>query len=239
MHNIIILKWTKFPYCAVGTATSYGLDGRAVGVRVPVEAGFFPAPHRPDRFWGLPSLQPNGYWGLFPLAESDWVLKLTTRLQVVPKSVGRVNYRWFSPAQSFLVPSATGLTTVCCCLTTIRVVQLCADVTNMWIYIHFCIRLHGVVLDWKYPCNRPWRPIGLWEVEDPTFSRQSTHRWGDVVILTRRSPLYPPPPQENFWYFFYVRGWINPRAISAAGRIRSTEKSIDLTGIRTHDLSAW
>jgi hypothetical protein len=29
----------------------------------------------------------------------------------------------------------------------------------------------------SYPCNRPWRPIGLWEVETPTFSRHSAHRW--------------------------------------------------------------
>jgi hypothetical protein len=25
------------------------------------------------------------------------------------------------------------------------------------------------------PSNRPWRPIGLWDVEDPTLSRQSVH----------------------------------------------------------------
>jgi hypothetical protein len=24
----------------------------------------------------------------------------------------------------------------------------------------------------NYPCNRPWRPIGLWDVEDPTLYRQ-------------------------------------------------------------------
>jgi hypothetical protein len=30
---------------------------------------------------------------------------------------------------------------------------------------------------WSYPCNRPWRPIGLWDVKDPTLSRQSAHRW--------------------------------------------------------------
>jgi hypothetical protein len=29
----------------------------------------------------------------------------------------------------------------------------------------------------SYPCNRQWRPIGLWDVEAPTFSRQSAHRW--------------------------------------------------------------
>jgi hypothetical protein len=27
------------------------------------------------------------------------------------------------------------------------------------------------------PCNRPWRPIRVWDVEAPTFSRQSVHRW--------------------------------------------------------------
>jgi hypothetical protein len=29
----------------------------------------------------------------------------------------------------------------------------------------------------SYPCNSPWRPIGLWDVEAATLSRQSTHRW--------------------------------------------------------------
>jgi hypothetical protein len=27
----------------------------------------------------------------------------------------------------------------------------------------------------SYPRNRPWRPIGLWDVKDPTLSRQSAH----------------------------------------------------------------
>jgi hypothetical protein len=29
----------------------------------------------------------------------------------------------------------------------------------------------------SYPCNRPWSPIGLWDVEAPTSSRRSAHRW--------------------------------------------------------------
>jgi hypothetical protein len=28
----------------------------------------------------------------------------------------------------------------------------------------------------SYPRNRPWRPMGLWDVQDPTLSRQSAHR---------------------------------------------------------------
>jgi hypothetical protein len=27
----------------------------------------------------------------------------------------------------------------------------------------------------KYPHNTPWRPIGLWDVKDPTLSRQLAH----------------------------------------------------------------
>jgi hypothetical protein len=42
--------------------------------------------------------------------------------------------------------------------------------------------------EWSYPCNRPWRPTGSWEVEAPTFSRQSSHS-GEVVSLIRR-PLF-------------------------------------------------
>jgi hypothetical protein len=28
-----------------------------------------------------------------------------------------------------------------------------------------------------YPCNRTWRPIELWDIEAPKFSRQLLHRW--------------------------------------------------------------
>jgi hypothetical protein len=40
----------------VGVANGCGLDGRLVGVRVPVDARFFSSPRRPDRFWGPPGL---------------------------------------------------------------------------------------------------------------------------------------------------------------------------------------
>jgi hypothetical protein len=50
----------------VGIATGYGLDGRGVGVQVPVGARFPPSPRLPDRFWGTPSLLSNGYQEFFP-----------------------------------------------------------------------------------------------------------------------------------------------------------------------------
>jgi hypothetical protein len=49
---------------AVDIATSYGLDDRGIGVRVPVGSVMFSSPRGPDRLWGgLPNLLSNGYWG--------------------------------------------------------------------------------------------------------------------------------------------------------------------------------
>jgi hypothetical protein len=39
------------------------------------------------------------------------------------------------------------------------------------------LRLLVLKKKWSYPRNGPRRPIGLWDVEDPTLSRQSIHRW--------------------------------------------------------------
>jgi hypothetical protein len=47
----------------VGIATSYGVDDRRFGVRVPVGTRIFSSPSRPDRLWGPPNLLPNGYRG--------------------------------------------------------------------------------------------------------------------------------------------------------------------------------
>jgi hypothetical protein len=42
----------------------------------------------------------------------------------------------------------------------------------------------------SYPCNRPWRPIGLWDVEAPTFSLDILFTdSGKVVSLMRRPPF--------------------------------------------------
>jgi hypothetical protein len=47
--------------------------------------------------------------------------------------------------------------------------------TSMWHFYLFNIVPTGE--RWRYPCKRPWRPIGLWDVEIPTFFGQSTHAW--------------------------------------------------------------
>jgi hypothetical protein len=54
---------------------------------------------------------------------------------------------------------------------------------------------------------RPWRTIGLWDVEAPTFSRQSAHRfrWGYQPYAP--AVLYP---QEDFWYSFQLEAESTP-----------------------------
>jgi hypothetical protein len=69
----------------VGIGVGYGLDDRGVGVRVPVGSRFFSS-CRPDRLWGPPNLLSNGYRGLFSRGQNGQGVKLTTHLQLVPRS---------------------------------------------------------------------------------------------------------------------------------------------------------
>jgi hypothetical protein len=62
----------------------------------------------------------------------------------------------------------------------------------------------------NYPCNRPWRPIGLWDVEAPTFSKQSALRWRWGWQLY---PSAAPYPLGRFLVLIYVRGWVYSMAI--------------------------
>jgi hypothetical protein len=50
----------------VGIATSYGLDDRGVGFRVPVRSRILFYPRRPHRLWGPPYLYPTGTGGSVP-----------------------------------------------------------------------------------------------------------------------------------------------------------------------------
>jgi hypothetical protein len=69
---------------SVGIATGCGLDDRGVGVRVPVGSRVFSMSSRP----ALGSTQPPVQWvpGLFPRGLSGRGVKLTTHLQLVPRS---------------------------------------------------------------------------------------------------------------------------------------------------------
>jgi hypothetical protein len=58
----------------------------------------------------------------------------------------------------------------------------------------------------KLSRNRPWRPIGLWDVKDPTLSRQSAHRWRQGCQPYAVAALYSPETLLFlcFWYSFLL-----------------------------------
>jgi hypothetical protein len=62
--------------------------------------------------------------------------------------------------------------------------------------------------------SRRRRPTGLWDVEVPTFSKQSVHRW-------RWGQLYAA------LVLISVRGWVNSRDHTAARRITSISLGIE------------
>jgi hypothetical protein len=80
-----------------------------------------------------------------------------------------------------------------------------------------------------------WRPIGLWDVEAVTFSRQSAHRWQWGCQPYAPAVLYTP---GRILVLISVKRLSRPQGHSEAGRTRWIEKSNDLIGNRTRDLPA-
>jgi hypothetical protein len=66
---------------------------------------------------------------------------------------------------------------------------------------------------YSYPCNRPWRPVRLWDVKHSTFSRQLAHRWQLCCQPYAPAALFTP---RNITFLLLVhisvRGWVYPRA---------------------------
>jgi hypothetical protein len=77
-------KWIRDG--SVGIASGFELDNWGIVIQVPVGSRIFFSPRRPDRLWGSPTLLSNGYRLLFLRGQSGWGVKLTTHLQLVPRS---------------------------------------------------------------------------------------------------------------------------------------------------------
>jgi hypothetical protein len=78
-------------------------------------------------------------------------------------------------------------------------------------------------------CNRPWRPIGLWDVEAPTFPRQSAHRWR--WGCQPYAPTDRPLPPGRFLVLISLRGWVDSRAIVRLEGLGRLKNPVTLTGI--------
>jgi hypothetical protein len=63
----------------------------------------------------------------------------------------------------------------------------------------------------SYPCGRPWRPIVLWDVKAPTFSRQSAHRWWWSCQPYASAALYP---QKDSWHSLLLKAESTPGPLS-------------------------
>jgi hypothetical protein len=85
-----------------------------------------------------------------------------------------------------------------------------------------------------YPCNRPCRPTGLWEVDAPTFSLDNALKEGCKVVCLMRLTPFTPQVYSCIRLSYRLS---RPQGHSAAGRIRQIEK-IHLIGTRTRDLPA-
>jgi hypothetical protein len=81
---VFIMRGGRSWYSSVGIVTGHGLDSRG---QIPSRSKrFFSSPQHPDRLWVPLIVLSNGYQGLLFWEQSGRRVKLTTHLNLVPKS---------------------------------------------------------------------------------------------------------------------------------------------------------
>jgi hypothetical protein len=99
--------------------------------------------------------------------------------------------------------------------------------------LHVSYMVESVKKKKKLCPYRPWRPLGLREVEAPTFSDIRLIDGGKVVSPTRRQFFTP----RKFPGTHFCRGSVDPRAIVRLEGLGKLKKSTS-SGTRTGDLPA-
>jgi hypothetical protein len=87
----------------------------------------------------------------------------------------------------------------------------------------------------SYPCNRPWRPIRLWDAEASIFYRQSAYRWQWGCQPYAPALLYST---DAFVVLISVTGWVKCSDIvqlEGVGKLKK-KKNNDHIGTRTREL---
>jgi hypothetical protein len=70
-----------------------------------------------------------------------------------------------------------------------------------------------------YSCNRPWRSIGLWDVEVPTFSRTICSK--TAVSLSALRVAHPLTPEDS-WYSFLLEVQSTPEPPPTSAEVKKT-----------------
>jgi hypothetical protein len=87
---------------------------------------------------------------------------------------------------------------------------VCAVVLSCWKYPCCLSSAVSWLKNVSYPCNRSWRPVGLWDIKASAFSRQLAHRWWWGCQPYAPATLYR---SGRFLVPISARGWVNHRAI--------------------------